>query len=110
MSVHQQLHTALLELEATLKAANLWRVPIPEASAFDSQQPFCVDTMSLIQWLRFVFIARLNALADAGAAMPAQCDVAPAVGVYLKQENVRASDHVLVLKAVERIDQLVTDN
>ncbi|KPQ21115.1 MULTISPECIES: YqcC family protein [unclassified Halomonas] len=110
MSVHQQLHTALLELEATLKAANLWRMPAPEAAAFSSQQPFCIDTMSLLQWLRFVFIARLNTLAEAGGPMPAKCDVAPAIAAHLKQENVRASDYLLVVRAVERIDQLVTDN
>ena len=47
MSVHQQLQTALLELEAAMKAANLWRTPTPDAAAFPSQQPFCIDTMSL---------------------------------------------------------------
>ncbi len=110
MSVHQQLQTALLELEAAMKAANLWRMPTPEASAFASQQPFCIDTMSLPQWVRFVFIARLNALIDANAPMPAKCDVAPAVAAYLMQEKVRASDQVLVVRAVERVDQLVSDN
>ena len=52
MSVHQQLQTALLELEAAMKAANLWRTPTPDAAAFASQQPFCIDTMSLPQWVR----------------------------------------------------------
>ena len=73
MSVHQQLQTALLELEAAMKAANLWRTPTPDAAAFASQQPFCIDTMSLPQWVRYVFVARLNALIDAEAAMPALC-------------------------------------
>ncbi|WP_083002802.1 YqcC family protein [Halomonas sp. GT] len=110
MSVHQQLQTALLELEATMKAANLWRMPTPDISAFNSQQPFCIDTMSLPQWIRFVFIARLNALVDAEAAMPDKCDVAPAVAAYLMQEKVRASDQLLVVRAVEKIDRLVTES
>ncbi|MCP1317807.1 YqcC family protein [Halomonas sp. 707B3] len=110
MSVHQQLQTALLELEAAMKAANLWRTPTPDAAAFASQQPFCIDTMSLPQWVRYVFVARLNALIDAGAAMPAKCEVAPAVAAYLMQEKVRASDQLLVVKAVERVDKLVTES
>ncbi|WP_249977670.1 YqcC family protein [Vreelandella olivaria] len=110
MSVHQQLQTALLELEASMKAANLWRMPTPEVEAFASQQPFCIDTMSLPQWVRFVFIARLKALIDAKAPLPAKCDVAPAMAAYLQQEKVRASDQVLVVRAVEKVDQLVTDN
>ncbi|PJX13653.1 hypothetical protein CWI66_11360 [Halomonas sp. 141] len=110
MSVHQQLQTALLELEAAMKAANLWRTPLPEASAFASQEPFCVDTMSLPQWVRYVFVARLTALVEAQATLPARCEVAPAMAAYLMQEKVRASDQVLVIRAMERVDQLVTDN
>ncbi|MBZ5488923.1 YqcC family protein [Halomonas aquamarina] len=110
MSVHQQLQTALIELEAAMKAANLWRVPTPDPSAFASHEPFCIDTMSLPQWVRFVFVARLNALVDAQAPMPAKCDVAPAMVAYMTQEKVRASDQVLVARAFERVDQLVTDN
>lgn len=110
MSVHQQLQTALLELEASMKAANLWRMPTPAADAFASQEPFCIDTMTLPQWVRFVFIARLNALIEAKAAMPAKCEIAPAMAAYLIQEKVRASDQILVVRAVEKVDRLVTEN
>ncbi|MFP3343386.1 YqcC family protein [Vreelandella aquamarina] len=110
MSVHQQLQTALLELEAAMKAADLWRTPTPDAAAFASQQPFCIDTMSLPQWVRYVFVARMNALIDADAALPAKCDVAPAMAAYLMQQKVRASDQLLVVRAVERVDKLVTEN
>lgn len=110
MSVHQSLQAALLELEAAMKAANLWRMPTPDVEAFASQEPFCIDTMSLPQWLRFVFVARLNALIEAQAPLPAKCDVAPAMAAYLIQEKVRASDQVLVLRAVEKVDELVTNH
>ncbi|WP_252109736.1 MULTISPECIES: YqcC family protein [unclassified Halomonas] len=109
MSVHPSLHQSLRELEAAMKAAGLWRMPTPDATAFESRQPFCVDTMSLPQWLRFVFIARLDALVEAKARMPAKCEVAPAVAAYLQQEKVRASDQLLVVQAVERVDKVVTD-
>lgn len=110
MSTYQPLQTALLELEASLKAADLWRLPTPDAEAFASQQPFCIDTMSLPQWIRFVFIARLNALIDARAAMPAKCDVAPAVAAYLQQEKTPAHHQLLIVQAVEKVDQIVTES
>lgn len=110
MSVHQELDGALRELEATMRAADLWRMERPDAAAFDSPQPFCIDTMTLPQWLRFVFIARLEALVEARGPMPASCDVAPAVEAWLRQEGVRTSDRLLMCKAVERIDVLVTEN
>ena len=110
MSTYQPLQTALLELEASMKAADLWRMPTPDADAFASQQPFCIDTMSLPQWVRFVFIARLNALMDARAAMPAKCEVAPAVAAYLQQEKTPAHHQLLIVRAVEKVDQIVTES
>lgn len=110
MTVHLQLSQALDELEETLRASHLWQLETPDQEAMLSQQPFCVDTMSLPQWLRFVFIQRLQGLADAGGVMPAKCEVAPAVAVYLQQENFGSSDQQRVVKAVERVDYLVTQN
>ncbi|MGM0987606.1 MAG: YqcC family protein [Pseudomonadota bacterium] len=110
MTVHDELGAALRELEATMKAANLWRMERPEPGAFQSVQPFCIDTMTLPQWLRFVFIVRLEALVESGSAMPTSCDVAPAVDAWLKQEGTRASDRLLMCKAIEEIDRLVTEN
>lgn len=110
MTVHDELGTALRELEATMKAASLWRMERPEPDAFSSVQPFCIDTMTLPQWLRFVFIVRLEVLVESRSPMPATCDVAPAVDAWLQQEGARASDRLLMCKVVEEIDRLVTEN
>ena len=110
MNTHQQLDQALRDLEATLKAADLWRVESPSAEALASQQPFCIDTMELPQWLRYVFVARLTALVDAKAPLPASCSVAPAAEVYLRQAGVPAHHLVLVVKAIERVDRTVTEH
>lgn len=107
---YQQLDEALRRLEATMKAADMWQMPQPPAEAFDSQQPFCIDTMALPQWLRFVFIARLDALIDAEAPLPNTCQVAPAAEVYLKQANARASTLLLVVKAIEEVDRVITES
>lgn len=108
MTIHQELEQAVEELEATLKAANLWRAETPSAVAFESRQPFCVDTMTLPQWLRFVFVARLYALIEARAPLPEKCEVAPAIAAYLQQQGAKASDQLLVVQSVERIDELIT--
>lgn len=110
MTVHQQLSQALGELEETLKAAHLWQIEAPDQTAMRSQQPFCVDTMSMPQWLRFVFIQRLQELADERGAMPVKCEVAPAVAVYLQQEGVDALGQQRLIKAIEQVDYLVTHN
>lgn len=108
MTIHQELERAVEDLEATLKAASLWQVETPAPAAFASRQPFCVDTMSLPQWLRFVFVARLHALIEAQAPLPEKCDVAPAVAAYLQQQRARTSDRLLVVQSVERLDEMIT--
>jgi uncharacterized protein YqcC (DUF446 family) len=110
MSVHQELATSLRELEATMRAIGLWRMERPEPIAFESVAPFCVDTMSLPQWLRFVFIVRLEALVEARAPMPAKCEVAPAVEAWLAQSDARPGDRLMLTQAVKTIDRLVTEN
>ncbi|MCE8013747.1 YqcC family protein [Billgrantia desiderata] len=110
MTVHDELDVALRRLEATMKATNMWRMNAPAPGAYESQQPFCIDTMDLPQWLRFVFIARLDALIEAQAPMPEKCDVAPVLETYLTQRGTRANDRLLLRKAVEEIDRLVTEN
>ncbi|WP_017430100.1 YqcC family protein [Vreelandella jeotgali] len=108
MSIYQELQQAVEDLEATLKAAGLWRVETPAPAAFASAQPFCVDTMSLPQWLRYVFIARLSSTIEEGGALPEKCEVAPAVSAFLQQEGARASDQLLVVQRVEHIDSLIS--
>ncbi|MWJ29341.1 YqcC family protein [Halomonas sediminis] len=110
MTEYQQLEIALQRLETALEEAGLWRMTPPEASAFTSKQPFCVDTMTLPQWLRFVFIPRLGALAEAQGSLPARCEVAPALETYLQQANVPATERVAILRTVEEVDRLVTEN
>lgn len=110
INVHAQLAGALRDLEATMKATDLWRMDEPAPEAFNSQQPFCIDTMSLAQWLRFVFIARLEVLIDNESQLPAKCDVAPAVEAYLVQEGVRAEDRLLMKKVVEDIDRIISES
>jgi len=110
MSVHQELASALRELEATMRATDQWRMAQPDPVAFQSIEPFCADTMALPQWLRFVFIVRLEALVDAGAPMPAKCEVAPAVEAWLAQSRVGSVERLMLIQAVKTIDRLVTEN
>lgn len=110
MSVHQQLKQALQQLESSMEAIGLWGVEHPSPEAFESTEPFCVDTMDLSQWLRFVFIARLNALADAQGSMPASCEVAPALEVYLTSYQASSEGKRQLCLAVAHIDRLITDS
>ena len=41
----------LIDIEAQLRQLNLWQRVAPPEEALASTEPFCVDTLSLPQWL-----------------------------------------------------------
>jgi uncharacterized protein YqcC (DUF446 family) len=82
MTIHTDVAALLIDLEAELRRFDHWQAqPLPEA-ALASAEPFCIDTMTLAQWLQFVFIPRMHALAAAELPLPARCDIAPVAEEY----------------------------
>lgn len=75
MSKHAQLRDLLHALENALNAADLWNMPAPSAEDLSSTMPFMCDKISAQAWLRWVMMARFWAILDAGADLPARCDV-----------------------------------
>lgn len=74
---YSQSEMLLLAIETELRQLQLWSAHPPLASAFDSQAPFCCDTMPLHQWLQFVLLPRMRALIEARQALPAQICICP---------------------------------
>ncbi len=56
----------LLLLEHELRSLNLWRDTPPTEQELNSQQPFCVDTLSFDQWLQWLFLPRLQQMVAEG--------------------------------------------
>lgn len=57
MTHQDQIRHALWEIERTLRDSVFWQSAPPQASAFTSTEPFCIDTMSAEQWLQWVLAA-----------------------------------------------------
>ncbi|WP_404416613.1 YqcC family protein [Marinospirillum sp.] len=94
----------LLLLEIRLKETDNWQIPHPEADAFTSQEPFCVDTMSCQQWLKHVFIPRMQALLDAEAPLPQACALTPQVEIQLPSQ-----DQALITEVTQALDDWLTE-
>lgn len=104
MNAHTKLLTKLLNLlEERLKHTKIWHVSQPTAAAFNSTLPFCTDTMSLEQWLRYVFIQRMRALVDAGKSLPTCCAITEHLEMVLTH-----SEKNQIMEVTLAIDQLLT--
>ncbi|MCQ3827928.1 YqcC family protein [Microbulbifer elongatus] len=104
-SIYSDIATLLLELEAELRALDLWEDTPPSAEALASTQPFCVDTLTFPQWLQFVFLTRMSHLVEFEQPLPQQCAIAP-----MAEEHFRGSSQTgaaLVAKLTEIDERLV---
>lgn len=100
-----QITEVLLELEAALKAADLWEATEPCAAALASQEPFCIDTLNFGQWLQFVFIVRISLMIRQGAPLPQKSDIAAMAEEYFSGSPHQAQALIPILR---KFDQLIS--
>lgn len=104
-----QLHAAadlMLSIEQTMRKADVWRDHAPAPAAMASRVPFCADTLAFSEWLQFVFIPRMHALIEAGAALPRASAIAPLAEESLDE---RPGKQALV-NQLRRFDRLIADD
>lgn len=89
-SIYSDVADQLLQLEVELRRLDLWQAEPPPAEALASREPFCVDTLSLPQWLQFVFLPRMSELVERGQPLPRQCGIAPIAEEYFKDTGAAA--------------------
>ena len=82
-----QIATLLDDLETELRRLNLWSDVPPSAEALASTAPFAVDTLSLPQWLQWIYIQRLRALLEADKVLPSGALVKPYADQYFAQQH-----------------------
>lgn len=96
-----KLTVLLNELEAELRALNLWSDIPPAPEKLASRQPFAVDTLTLPEWLQWIYLQRLRALVDANAPLPSGAGVKPYAEEYFARTD-QPTDRLLGI--IDRID------
>lgn len=82
MNRNQRIEQQANAIEAELKQLGYWQSsPLPDA-AFDGQAAFFSDTMSLPQWLQFVFLPRIREILSTNGDWPNGSQV----GAYAAQQ------------------------
>ena len=99
-AIHTEIASLLIDLEAELRRSGYWQFePLGEA-ALASVEPFGVDTMTLAQWLQFVFIPRMHALAAAQMSLPGRCEVVPIAEEFFGSDD-RVRNILAILGALD---------
>ncbi|AEF55107.1 YqcC family protein [Marinomonas posidonica] len=100
-SGHHTLADLLIALQISLQDSGLWECEQPNHEALQSQQPFCIDTMSFEQWLRYVMIEKFKDLLQSGSALPNRCHISP-----MAEEAFKGDDSVDLSRIIECLDQI----
>lgn len=95
------LNALLNELERELRALDLWNDVPPSPDALASNQPFAIDTLSLPEWLQWVYLQRLRALLEADAVLPSGAEVKPYAEEYFTGSGLPARR---LIDIIDRID------
>ena len=95
----------LIDVEAQLRQLGLWDKIPPSSQALASEEPFCVDTLTLPQWLQFIFLPTLYQMLESGQPLPGRCGIAP-----MGEEFFRGTDLAVdeLLHALKRVDELLS--
>ena len=95
----------LIDIEAHLRQLGHWDKVAPTPEALSSDQPFCIDTLTLPQWLQFIFIPTLYQMMNEGQALPERCGIAPMAEEFYRDSGL-ATD--ALVEALEQIDSLLS--
>ncbi|WP_303292058.1 YqcC family protein [Marinobacter sp. SS5-14b] len=100
-----QITDSLLQIELELRQLGEWQPEVPPAEAFESTQPFCLDTMEFTQWLQFVFIERMKLLVEAGMPLPSASGIAPMAEEHFRG---RSQSGTGLVRALVEMDTLLS--
>ncbi|WP_114417630.1 YqcC family protein [Marinospirillum perlucidum] len=98
------LYKLLYLLQQRLDQQGHWQVSQPAPQAFESQEPFCVDSMTLQQWLRYIFVPRMQALLESPTQLPGECAITPQVEMQIETANLSE-----ITEVTQAIDQLISE-
>ncbi|TDG12536.1 YqcC family protein [Seongchinamella unica] len=103
--MHTEIAEVLIDIEAQLRQLGLWDKIPPSSQALASTEPFCVDTLSLPQWLQFVFIPTIYRLLEAGEPLPERCGISPMAEEFFRDSEMGVE---ALLQSLESIDALLS--
>ena len=101
-----QVAEVLIDIEAELRRLDQWDKIPPSTEALASSQPFCVDTLTLPQWLQFIFLPTMYRMLEENEPLPQRCGIAPMAEEFFRGSGLAIGG---LVDALLRIDDLLSE-
>jgi uncharacterized protein YqcC (DUF446 family) len=98
-----EIAEVLIDIEAQLRQLGLWDNIPPSTEALASTEPFCVDTLTLPQWLQFVFLPTIYQMLEDEAMLPQRCGIAPMAEEFFKGSGLTVDGLVSSLAEIDEL-------
>jgi len=92
------------QVQSVMEESGLWQSIPPTPDKMMSTEPFSIDTLSFIEWLQWIYIARLRAIVEAGTALPVGAKVLEYAEEALKADGM---DNPALLFLIKKLDSLM---
>ena len=101
-----QVAEVLIDIEAELRRLGQWDKIPPSTEALASTQPFCVDTLTLPQWLQFIFLPTMYRMLEENEPLPQRCGIAPMAEEFFRGSGLAIGG---LVDALLRVDELLSE-
>lgn len=102
-----QIRLQLAELEQGLRRLGFWTDQPPAPDRLASKLPFCYDTLTLPEWLQWVFRVRLIEILDTNQPLPEKCAIAPLAEEWFRAKGA-GLDAGPLLVVLDALDELLS--
>jgi len=93
----------LAELETEMDQLGYWSSNSPPPESFNSQLPFCADTLDFPAWLQWVFLPRLKEIHAKGHDLPFHSQIMPYASHYFSTTHKPKGKIVLLLGKLDSL-------
>ena len=100
-----QVAEVLIDIEAQLRQLGQWDKIPPSTEALATTEPFCVDTLTLPQWLQFVFLPTIYRMLEQDQPLPQRCGIAPMAEEFFRGSGLAIGT---LVDALLKIDELLS--
>lgn len=89
-------------IESCMIELGVWASEAPSQKALQSTMPFCVDTMSLEEWLQFVFLPKMREMIHNNQLPPGPAQIAPMAEEVYKEQ----ADKLPLIRLIKKFDEI----
>lgn len=105
MTKEKQLVELIDALEGEMQELGLWQQHAPSVESLSSQEPFAIDSLTPLEWLQWIFVARIRLLLKDNQPLP----IGFAMAAYFEECWKHEQEMNSLINIIQQIDKVCSD-